>query len=114
MKAWKVWDGKSNEDWTTVVFAETRSKAHKLAMSTDTCEYAEWIDVRLRRVPVLDDEYRGRWEMDWNIVEDRIALVKKANFICSYEIDDWDCHCELCPATAWCDRYERMHEDDER
>ena len=111
IKAWFVRNEKSETDFATVVFAETRGKAHSLAMRTEACEDAEWVNIYVRRVPTLDKEYRGRWEMDWFNVEDRIALVRDANFVCTYEMDDADCDCEDCPATEWCDRYERMHEE---
>lgn len=113
MKAWHVSDNKSGTDYATIVFAETRGQAHTLAMSTDACEGAEWIDVRVIRAPALDGAYRGLWEMDWFNAEDRVALVRDANFVCSYEMDYADCDCDQCPATEFCNRYESMHEDGE-
>ena len=79
----------------------------------DACEDAEWIDVRVIRAPALDGAYRGLWEMDWFNAEDRVALVRDANFVCSYEMDYADCDCDQCPATEFCGRYESMHEDGE-
>jgi hypothetical protein len=103
LKAYSVRDEQSDCDYSTVVFAQTRGKARALALSTDACEWAEFKDVRVLRVPELDECYRGRWEMDWNNPEDRIALVKHG-WHCSYEIDDPEC--ESCEAKEWCDRYD--------
>jgi hypothetical protein len=104
MKAYRVYDKKSASDCATVVFAENRAKAKAIAMSTDTCEYAEYLDIRATRVPSLDKYYRGKDEMDWYNANDLIALVKEAGFVCSYEIDDPPC--KECPAKKWCNRYE--------
>lgn len=110
MKAWTVYN--KLDDYVTVVFAETRGKAHALAMITDACEGADWCSVVVRRAHVLDKEYRGRWEMDWYNAEDRIALVRDSNFSCSYEMDYIDCQCYECPAKEYCSRYESMLEEE--
>lgn len=103
MKAYIVKDEESCENWTTVVFAETRGEAKTLAMATDACEDARYIDIRASRIPELDEHYRGRVEMDWEDAQDRIALVK-LGWSCNPEY--WDpSDCELCPATDWCDLY---------
>lgn len=112
MKAWHVRDEMRDEDYATVVFSKTRGQAHALAMMTDACEDAEWVNISVRRAPTLDKEYRGRWEMDWFDPEDRLALVREANFVCSYEMEYADCACDDCPATEFCGRYESMHEKD--
>lgn len=44
MKAWFVRDEQAYADFATIVFAETRGKAHSIAMHTDACEDAEWND----------------------------------------------------------------------
>ena len=113
MKAWHVRDEARGNDFATIVFAETRGKAHALAMRTDACEDAEWIDVRVTRMPSCDSAYRGIWELDWFNEADRLVLVRDANFVCSYEYDYADCDCDQCPATEYCYRYESMHEEDE-
>ena len=112
MKAWLVRDESRDDDIATVVFAETRGEAHSLAMSTDACEGSRWVDVSVRRAPMLDAESRKQSEMDWYDPEDRVALVQYANFTCSYEMDYADCPCDTCPATQYCGRYESMHEED--
>lgn len=108
MKAYMVQEKNDSRGFSTVVFAETPGKARQIAQTTDACEYLEFTDIRAIRVPELDSFYRGWDEMNWNVDEDRIAMVKHAGFHCSYEID----HpiCEHCPAKEWCDRYESMHD----
>lgn len=103
MKAYKVTDGRYC-DFATIVFAESRGKAKKIAQNTDCCEYTPFIYIRATRVPALDKYYRGISEMDWYEDNDRIAMVKEANFSCSYEYDALDCECDKCPANQWCDR----------
>jgi len=76
MKAYRVWDSEAVEGYSTVVFAENASKAKRMAMRTDTCEDAEYINIRARRFPEMDDKYRGAWEIDWYNDDDRRALVE--------------------------------------
>lgn len=106
MKAYIVSEKNGDTGFSTVVFAETPGKARALAQHTDACEDLAFIDIRATRAPALDGCYNGRVEMDWLDEDDRIAMVRDAGFICSYEIDYTDC--EICPATKWCDRYESM------
>jgi len=75
MKAYKAWDERSCEQGSTVVFAENYKEAKKIAFTTETCEDALWIDVRVRRFPQMDAHYRGLCEIDWYNAQDRIALV---------------------------------------
>lgn len=111
MKAYTV---KDNYDplFSTVVFAETAGKARAIAQHTDACEDLDFIDIRAIRVPALDRFYRGKPEMDWYNAEDRIAMVRFADYECSSEMDDPEC--ESCPAKEWCGRYERDKEEDWR
>ena len=111
MKAWKVEDKASYEGGCTVVFAETLGKAHALALSTDCCEDAEWNDVRVTRIPVMDKHYRGKWEMNWYNSEDRIALVKECGWFCS-ETNGREA-CLTCPAAEWCGDYQDWKYDEE-
>lgn len=94
--------------FSTVVFADSRGKAKAAAQYTDVCEDLEFTEIRAVRKPALDKYYRGQREMDWYNAEDRIALVKDGNFSCSYEIPNYDLHCEICPAKKWCDRYQEV------
>ncbi len=104
LKAYRAW-AEPDGTFTTVVFAADRNHAKRLAMRTDACEDAEYINIRVRRSPELDNCYRGRWEMNWDEPQDRIDLVKLAGFVCSYEIDDPEC--DICPAREWCERAEK-------
>lgn len=109
MKAWRVEDTESYEGGCTVVFAETRGKAHDLARHTDCCEDAEWCDIRVTRIPAMDKMWKpGKTEMNWLDPEDRIALVKECGFYC---LDVYREYCEKCPAAEWCDNYQDWKED---
>lgn len=97
MKAYKAFDAKAVEQCSTVVFAENSREARKIAFSTETCEDAEWIDVRVQRFPQMDEHYRGLPEIDWYNEQDRIALVSLG----------WHCYepsfeCDTCPARQMC------------
>ena len=104
MKAWIV--NEKDEQWSAVVFAETRGKARALALATDVCEDANFCDIDVRRMQVFDKYYvAGKKEMDWHNSQDRIALVKDGGFCCDpsyWEPED----CENCPAIEYCDRYQ--------
>lgn len=101
MKAWIVRE--RNEFLATVVFAETRGKAKSVALTTDTCEDCDFLDIEVHRVPHMDKYYKiGKTEMDWYDPFDRITLVKECNFTC-----DYDCRCvsecQKCSARELCD-----------
>lgn len=102
-KAWLVRE--KDEFCATVVFAETRGKARALALSTDACEGADFVDIEVSRLKNADKYYKpGKHELYWDIAEDRIALVKDCGFICDYEIRDMD-ECAACPAKDYCDYF---------
>lgn len=87
MKAWLVRE--KDEFCATVVFAETRGKARALALYTETCEYADFINIEVRRMKEADKYYKpGKTELCWFNAEDRIAMVKDCGFTC-----DADAHC---------------------
>ena len=102
-KAYKAWDVANDEGWATVVFAETAKEAKTLAMSTDTCEYARFIDIRVNRFPEMDDHDRGRTEIDWNDPEDRKALVALGWSCIAWEAPG---ECDICPAKKDCWQWE--------
>ncbi len=106
MKAYIITDLQGYTDYSTVVFAETSGKAKAIAITTDAFNDYEFTEISARRVPKLDKYYRGLDEMDWFDPNDRVALVREANFYCSYEYELADCECESCPAKQWCDRAE--------
>lgn len=113
VKAWLVKE--KDMFCATVVFAETRGKARALALHTDACEDADWLDIDVRRRPALDKYYvDGKKEMDWYNSKDRIALVKDGGFTC--DPDYWEPEdCEICPAREYCDSYQdRLKEREEQ
>lgn len=113
LKAYEVTD-RRNWDGATIVFAETAGKAKALALNTDTCEGLEFTDISARRAPKLDAAYRGRWEMDWWDNEDRIAMVRDANFVCDLsDVSYEELYCEDCPANQWCREYAKREAEDE-
>ena len=105
MKAWVVQE--KYERRCTVVFAETRGKAHELATHTDCCEDVDWNDISVCRIPEMDSHYRGRNEADWYDTADRIELVKLG-----WECDDPDYDiCAACAAKEYCGHWERLQEE---
>lgn len=110
LKAYRVEDLDACDNFSTVVFAESRAKAKALAMSTDTCEDAEYVRIRATRIPELDGNYRGRDEMDWYNMDDRRALVR-LGWRC-YEPDRDDC--AVCQLKDDCEDYQDFLEDEAR
>ena len=94
----------------TVVFAETRGKATASLLYTDAFEGCDFIEIRPYRIPELDKEYRGHFEMDWFDAKDRIALVKMG-WQCDDDSFDSD-ECAKCPAKDYCNRYEDYLEEE--
>lgn len=101
MKAYKVWDDKNPEPYSTVVFAENGKEAKKIACSTEVCEDADYINVRVLRFPEMDKHYRGSVEVDWYDMEDRKALVR-LGWMCLETSDE----CDTCPAREFCGQRE--------
>lgn len=110
MKAYSVSDRNGDVGYSYIVFAETRAKAIRYALDhCDGCfDYYQWTEMRALRKPTLDKYYNGRLEMDWCNMDDRVAMVKDANFECSGEVDVTIDECKLCPAHEWCERYESL------
>ena len=98
MKAYRAWDEKSLDPCTTIVFAKNTRKAKKIAMETDTCEGANFIDIRVKRFKEADYLYKGSAEIDWYDEETRVALVRDFGWRC-YDIS-WEC--ERCVARRYC------------
>lgn len=97
LKAWRV-SPSYDYAYSQVVFAETRGKAKDLAMRTDVCEDCSFTEIRVTRVPGLDSEYRGRWEMDWYDPYDRRALVREG-WMCENVYDE---DCLVCHGNDYC------------
>lgn len=113
MKAYTVSDANGNVGIDYIIFAETRAKAIHYALHNcdGTFDWYGWTEMRALRRPALDKYYKGRREMDWCDMDDRVAMVKEAGFRCSYEMDVTISECEGCPAHPWCDRYESLREE---
>ena len=100
MKAWKVTD--LCDQYSTIVFAESRNKARLEAMYTDVCDDMEYLEINPRRAKWADELCRGRREVDWYEDEDRILMVQHG-WCC----DDADTdECRACPAKNWCSNYD--------
>ena len=99
IKAYKAWDEYSYEGYSTVVFAESASKAKMIALYSDACEDARFTDLRVKRLPEMDKHYRGYSEVDWDNPEDRKALVA-LGWSC-LEPETWQC--AACPAADTCE-----------
>lgn len=115
MKAYTVSDANGDTGFDYIIFAETRAKAIKYAL--DHCDGAfdsyTWTEMRALRKPKLDKYYRGRPMMDWCDMNDRIAMVKEADFRCSDDVSTTLAECKECPAHEWCGKFESMSDDEE-
>ena len=98
MKAWIVRD--ANYEYSTVVFANTRNEAKKVAMYTDVCEDMEYIQIKPHRFKEADYMYRGLPEMDWYDAVDRTFLVNRGWSCIEPEPDE----CHDCPAQRNCEK----------
>lgn len=105
IKAWQVSD--ECDEYSTVVFAETRNKAKMVALTTDCCEYMDYIRINPQRFKEADIMYKGHNEMDWSDPEDR-------RFLCEH---GWSCvemiieDCQDCPCNDVCDKYNDYKDD---
>lgn len=109
MKAYIASDRNGDSGYSIVVFAETAGQAKAYARNSETFDSFEFTEMRVNRCKALDGYYRGKREMDWLDDDDRVAMVRYANFECSCEVWHTDCEREECPAQPWCGRYERMN-----
>lgn len=107
MKAYIASDRNGDSGYSIVVFAETAGQAKAYASNSETFDGFEFTEMRVNRCKALDSYYQGRREMDWLNDNDRVAMVRYANFECSDEVWPLDCDTEECPARQWCGRYER-------
>lgn len=112
MKAYKVRDRIGYSDYSVVVFADTPGKAKALALGTDEFQSGDWdyTELTVERIKALDGFYRGNWYMDWDNMQDRVALVRYAGYRCDPDYAELD-DCKDCEAKGWCGQYESMMED---
>lgn len=75
MKAYIAWDNASVETYSTIVFAVNSKEAKKIAFCCDVCEDADYIQVRVKRLPEADKLHKGE--------RDNVAL---ALFHAGYEV----------------------------
>lgn len=101
MKAYKAWDDRSLEPYSTVVFAENAKTAKKVAASSEVCEDADYINIRVQRFPQMDKYYKGMPEADWYDMEIRQALVG-LGWMCLETSEK----CDTCPARTFCGHWE--------
>ena len=102
MKAYKAWDERAFDPCSTIVFAESIKEAKKIAMATDTCEEANFIDIRVKRYKEADCLSKDSSEINWYDKETRIALVRDFGWRC-YDTS-WEC--ESCEARQYCSWFE--------
>lgn len=95
-------------DYALIVFAETAGKARQAALGEDEVEDASYTEIRVRRKPEFDKLYKqGKRRLDWEIDEDRIALVRDGGFYC-VEVEEWECR--ACCAKEYCDTWKELEE----
>lgn len=90
-------------EYGTIVFAENATQAKLIAQSCDCCEDAQYIDIRVNRMPEADKLYKGFSEIDWYDEETRLSLVRDFCWAC-YE-PSWEC--DNCPAKPYCHWHEQ-------
>ena len=56
MKAYLAWDNAAYENYETIVFAENAKEAKKIAFTCEVCENADYIQVRVKRLPEADKQ----------------------------------------------------------
>lgn len=98
MKAYTASDRNGDTGYSIVVFAETAGQAKAYARNSETFDSFEFTEMRVNRCKALDSYYRGNREMDWLNDEDRVAMVRYANFECSCEVWHPECETGECPA----------------
>lgn len=64
MKAFMAWDKEEIENVSTIIFAENAREAKRIAMATDVCEDAEFINIRVKSLKEADPLYKGKSEID--------------------------------------------------
>lgn len=85
-------------DCATIVFAENTTQAKMIVKSCDCCEDAEYINIRVSRMPEADKLYKGLSEIDWYDDETRLALVRDFGWQCN----EPSFECDICPAKTFC------------
>ena len=112
MKAYTASDRNGDIDYSIVVFAETAGQARAYVAQSEEFDGYSFTDIRVNRIKELDSFYKGKREMDWMNDEDRVAMVRYANYECGREVVHPECEHGECPAQQWCGRYEGMGDNE--
>lgn len=112
MKAYLV-TNRITYEYSIIVFAESPGKAKALVLGTDGFEYDPFTELSAWRKPELDKFYKGRRLMDWEDPEDRVAMVRYGNFVCTDEAKEF-AECKECPAREWCSEPEDEEDEAQR
>ena len=102
------------EGWSVVVFAESAGQAKMEAIGSEYLgDYVEYLGLRARRVPKLDDKYRGHTVMEWEFdMQDRIDLYEADVYRCGEEYtEEW--MCKECPLKDRCEEYKEWYGDEQ-
>ena len=113
MKAYYVYlDYGYYDRWSVVVFAESAGQAKMEAIRSGYLgDYVEYLTLRTKRVPKLDDKYRGHEVMEWDLdMQDRIDLYEADVYRCEREYM-MDYECERCPLKDRCEEYKKVFLD---
>lgn len=95
-----------DDNGSDFVWAENASEAKQKAQFCECCEDADWIDIRVKRYPDLDDlEDKCAKEGAWFTDEIRLILVRDHDWAC---IEPEYGDCDSCCAKQYC----HWHEDD--
>lgn len=97
MKAYRVtgYDVNSNEEKITIVFAEKPSKAKTLASKEPDFHYISYLDLRVKREPLMDKYCQEEKEyIDYNVQTCKPIFVEKSKWQCPYgrEFDVQECY----------------------
>lgn len=106
IKAYRVEDCKG-DGYATIVFAKSVGEAKTIALATDACSEAQYIDIRVRRLPDADRLYKGGNEIDWYDPKTRLVLVRDFSWSC----EETSYLCDNCPAKPYCCWYEEERDD---
>ena len=117
MKAYRVYDKASYEPWSVVVFAESAGQAKLEAMRSGYLgDYIDYLPLRAKRVPKLDDKYRGHEVMEFELdMQDRIDLYEADVYRCEPEyMEEWLCN--ECALKDRCEEYKEvfLNEEDDK
>lgn len=117
MKAYYCFNNDSDEFESVVVFEETAGKAKVEAMRSgyiDDSFGINYTSMRAKRMPELDNSFRGHYVMDWDLdMRDRIDLYEIAGFRCDKEYM-MDYFCDECPLKDKCEEYKEIFCDEDQ